>query len=113
MIESSRAALPQELTYFVMKRSGPPRRKSGGMRKAHRSSRIRLSLFSLWPVLASIRRNVLVLLAAFALGPALALPASVHPGHDKEAPPVTAALPRTEAHGEAFEIVEMRDRAAC
>ncbi|CAA9260170.1 MAG: hypothetical protein AVDCRST_MAG27-2497 [uncultured Craurococcus sp.] len=55
---------------------------------------MRLSPSSLWPVLAPIRRNVLLLLAAFALGLALA-------------PPVTAALPRTEAHGEAFEIVEI------
>lgn len=36
---------------------------------------------------------------------ALAWPAAAHPGHDEEAPPVAAALPRMEAHSEAFEIV--------
>lgn len=35
----------------------------------------------------------------------LAWPAAAHPGHDEEAPPVAAALPRAEAHSEAFEIV--------
>jgi len=37
----------------------------------------------------------------------LALPgaAAAHEGHDHEAPPIAAALPRTEAHSEAFEIV--------
>ena len=35
----------------------------------------------------------------------LAWPAAAHPGHNEEAPPVAAALPRMEAHSEAFEIV--------
>ncbi len=36
---------------------------------------------------------------------AIAWPATAHEGHDHEAPPVAAALPRAEAHSEAFEIV--------
>jgi hypothetical protein len=36
---------------------------------------------------------------------ALVSPVAAHPGHDEEAPPVAAALPRMEAHSEAFEIV--------
>ncbi|MGG5810085.1 hypothetical protein [Falsiroseomonas sp. CW058] len=45
----------------------------------------------------------LPLILALLLG--LAWPAAAHPGHDEEAPPVAAALPRAEAHSEAFEIV--------
>ncbi|WPB83947.1 efflux RND transporter periplasmic adaptor subunit [Sediminicoccus rosea] len=45
----------------------------------------------------------LLLLLSLSLG--LAAPLQAHPGHDEETPPVAAALPRTEAHSEAFEIV--------
>jgi hypothetical protein len=46
-----------------------------------------------------------LLLPVLAVLLALAAPAIAHPGHDEEAPPVAAALPRTEAHGESFEVV--------
>jgi hypothetical protein len=36
---------------------------------------------------------------------AFASPLMAHPGHDQEAAPVAAVLPRTETHSEAFEIV--------
>lgn len=45
----------------------------------------------------------LPLILALLLG--LTWPAAAHPGHDEEAPPVAAALPRAEAHSEAFEAV--------
>lgn len=54
---------------------------------------------------AALCRVAFLFLAAGMLVLGLALPASAHPGHDEEAPQVAAALPRTEAHGEAFEIV--------
>ncbi|MBS7789723.1 efflux RND transporter periplasmic adaptor subunit [Roseococcus sp. SDR] len=46
-------------------------------------------------------RLLLLLILSFGL----AAPLQAHPGHDEQAPPVAAALPRTEAHSEAFEIV--------
>lgn len=58
-------------------------------------------LSALYPVWPAFRRTALAFLAAIAL----VLPATAHPGHDEEAPPVAAALPRTEAHSEMFEIV--------
>ncbi|MBY0337771.1 MAG: efflux RND transporter periplasmic adaptor subunit [Acetobacteraceae bacterium] len=48
-----------------------------------------------------MRRLLVSLLAALAV----AAPALAHPGHGDEAAPVAQALPRAEAHSDAFEVV--------